>query len=443
MKTLEMLQNLKAESGTNKKLDLLKSYLIENPVLQDVFHLALSSESTFGIKKIPEYTPSTTQPYLALSAALETLAERFATNEETGNERISHFTRMLEMMREDEAKVLEMVVQKKLDCGISVTNANKVLSNKIPEFKVMLCSKNEKKTLDKIKLEDMILQTKLDGMRVIVSIDHNGIVKYRTRQGKEFVMADKYTEYFSRYTGYVFDGEAVIKKDDEILDRKTGNGIMNSIRQGKASDEDMDSVVLALWDMVSYDGFFEGQDTTPYRKRFADMQSNNLLNLMSFIMLPLTFGEVTSEEEITKFYELNIAGGEEGIIIKDGSKPYEAKRVKHQIKMKAEESADLIVVGVEEGTGKNEGKLGALVCETADGLLRVNVGIGFSDAQRIALWDINKLDEPFVSSIGKIVEVTYNEVIQSRGKEYKSLFLPVFVEFRTDKNVANTLEELK
>jgi len=443
MKTLEMLQNLKAESGTNKKLDLLKSYLQENPLLQDVFHLALSTELQFGIKKIPDYTPSKAQPYLALSYALETLVEDFATNKRTGNERIDSFKMLLEMSRPDDAKVLEMVVQKKLDCGISTTNANKCLSRPIPVFDVMLCSKNEKKTLDKIKLDDMILQTKLDGMRVIISVDNDGLVRYRTRQGKEFDMPEKYNQLFSQFVGAVFDGEAVIRKEGDILDRKTGNGIMNSIRQGKASQEDMNSVVFALWDMVSYDGFFKGCDAVEYKHRYWNMISLSELIDSDNIMFPLTRINVTSNEDINEFYELNRDKGEEGIIIKDGSKPYEAKRVKHQIKMKAEESADLIVVGVEEGTGKHKDKLGALVCETADGLLRVNVGTGFSDAQRLALWEINKLDEPFVSSVDKIVEVKYNEVIQSRGKDHKSLFLPVFVEFRTDKNVANTLEELK
>jgi ATP-dependent DNA ligase len=443
MKTLEMLQNLKAESGTIKKLDLLKSYLQENPILEDVFHLALSTELQFGIKKIPDYTPSKVQPYLALSYALETLVEDFATNKRTGNERIDSFKMLLEMSRPDDAKVLEMVVQKKLDCGISTTNANKCLSRPIPVFDVMLCSKMEQKTLDKIDYKDMILQTKLDGMRVIISVDHDSNVRYRTRNGKEFNMSAKYNELFSQFPGYVFDGEAVIKREGEILDRKTGNGIMNSIRQGKASEEDMNSVVFALWDMVTYDGFFAGIDPTPYVDRFNLMKNNLQLMTSLDIMFPLTHLTTKNFDDVTAFYDLNRTNGEEGIIIKDYTKPYEAKRVKHQIKMKAEESADLIVVGIEEGTGKHKDKLGALVCETADGLLRVNVGTGFSDAQRIALWDINKLDEPFVSSVNKIVEVKYNEVIQSRGKDHKSLFLPVFVEFRTDKNVANTLEELK
>jgi ATP-dependent DNA ligase len=440
MKTLEMLQNLKSVSGTNAKLDLFKTYLSQEPLLEQVFNMALSSEIKFGIKKIPDYIPSSidsSKCYLSLEAGLETAYSVFSTNEETGNERIDHFKLLLEMMHPDDAKVFEMVIQKKLDCGISVTNANKCLAKPIPVFNVMLCSKNEKKTLDKIKLDDMILQTKLDGMRVIISVDNDGLVRYRTRQGKEFDMPEKYNQLFSQFVGAVFDGEAVIRKEGDILDRKTGNGIMNSIRQGKASQEDMNSVVFALWDMVSYDGFFKGCDAVEYKHRYWNMISLSELIDSDNIMFPLTRINVTSNEDINEFYELNRDKGEEGIIIKDGSKPYEAKRVKHQIKMKAEETADLIVLDVEEGTGKNSSKLGALVCETADGLLRVNVGIGFSDEQREAIWNTRS------DVVGKVVEVKYNEIIRSRGNDKASLFLPVFVEVRTDKDIANTLAELK
>ena len=45
--------------------------------------------------------------------------------------------------------------------------------------------------------------------------------------------------------------------------------------------------------------------------------------------------------------------------------------------------------------------------------------------------------------IGRVVEVMYNAIISDKNKTVKSLFLPRFLSLREDKNVANTLVELK
>jgi hypothetical protein len=74
------------------------------------------------------------------------------------------------------------------------------------------------------------------------------------------------------------------------------------------------------------------------------------------------------------------------------------------------------------GSGKYSGKLGALECSNSDGSIYVSVGSGFSDEERdITDWH------------GKIVSVKYNEIIKSKGDKPDSLFLPIFVELRSDK----------
>jgi hemerythrin superfamily protein len=92
------------------------------------------------------------------------------------------------------------------------------------------------------------------------------------------------------------------------------------------------------------------------------------------------------------------------------------------------------VVDWEEGVNKYTGQLGALVCESADGKVVVNVGSGLSDKQR------KKFKPEFI--IGKIVEITYNEKIAKKDSDIFSLFLPRFMKIRDDKNVANDFEEI-
>jgi ATP-dependent DNA ligase len=126
-----------------------------------------------------------------------------------------------------------------------------------------------------------------------------------------------------------------------------------------------------------------------------------------------------------------LSEGQEGIILKDAKSIWENKRSKGQIKFKGELETDLRVVDIQLGTGKYEGMLGAIVCESSDGIVKVNVGSGFNDEQRKTL-----------DYIGKIVAVKYNARIKNKQGE-ESLFLPVFVEVREDKNDADSSGEIK
>lgn len=94
--------------------------------------------------------------------------------------------------------------------------------------------------------------------------------------------------------------------------------------------------------------------------------------------------------------------------------------------MKATDTADLLCVGYNEGIGKYEGMIGSLICEgMIDGkLIIVNVGSGLNDNDRQR--DPHKY-------IGKTIEVAYNKVIQDSKTYQYSLFLPRFLQVRSDK----------
>ncbi len=117
--------------------------------------------------------------------------------------------------------------------------------------------------------------------------------------------------------------------------------------------------------------------------------------------------------------------GYEGIMIKDVDAPYLCKRRTFWMKWKPTITVDLEVVDMEEGTGKNKGKLGALVCKGTDQgvFIEVNVGGGLSDAQRIDFWTRKK------ELIGFIAEVKADVVTQNEQGGY-SLRFPRFVGFR-------------
>jgi DNA ligase-1 len=138
--------------------------------------------------------------------------------------------------------------------------------------------------------------------------------------------------------------------------------------------------------------------------------------------------DLDTPEGQSRYKEINaqaVAGGYEGIMIKDPEAPYECKRSVAWLKLKPFIEVSLEVTNVEEGTGKNVGRLGAFVCSGMDDgkLITVNVGSGFSDDNRIEFW--NSRD----SVIGNIVEVRADAVTQNQDGTY-SLRFPRFKGFR-------------
>jgi ATP-dependent DNA ligase len=143
--------------------------------------------------------------------------------------------------------------------------------------------------------------------------------------------------------------------------------------------------------------------------------------------------ECLGVEAANEVFQKLLADGHEGIILKDKSGKWEDKRTKSQIKFKGELECDLKIVALQEGTGKYENMLGAIICESADGVVKVSVGSGFNDAQRQSIGN---------AEIGKIVAVKYNARITNKQGE-QSLFLPIFVEVRYDKEVADASKDIK
>lgn len=425
---LTQLNNIASVSG-NEKLNLLKEYINSptGPLLEKVFHATYTSEINFYIRP-STFHHSGTSGQLSLNDAIDCVINKLSTRALTGNAAFEYYMSLTRIMTSDDAEVLNRILNRDLRCGVSTTTANKALTKPIPTFSVMLCGKNEEKNVRKINFKTKpFVQLKSDGLRIIVTVSDNGTVMFRTRNGKELQFPSM-VDQFKQFTGFAFDGEAIVKRDGEVLDRKTGNGILNSIQKGDMEFEP--DVVLVLWDMIKLDDFLQGYSKEPYESRFNNLEK--AIGNLSRVVLQESY-RVDSVKEVNDLFNKMLERGEEGIILKDSQAPYEAKRVNHQLKYKAELEADLVITGFEEGSGKYEGTLGAILVESADKKVKVSVGTGLSDDMRKYIWDNKE------SILGKIAAVKYNEVITSKGKDTKSLFLPVFLEIREDKDTADIL----
>ena len=430
----EFLNSLAENTSRNFKIDQLNAQS-DNETLREVIRLALDPFTQFYQRKIPEYTTDKHQTSLGQAMlALYDLKERVVT----GNAAIEYLRMLLSSVSADDAKVLERIIAKDLKCGVDVSTANKVWSGLIPEYPCMLCSPFEQKLVDKINFP-AYAQMKMDGMR-FNAIVRDGKCEFRSRNGKEILLLGNLEQEFIALAGSVdcvFDGELLVMLDGDhqFADRQTGNGILNKANKGTISAEQAAMVHATVWDLIPYVQFIDGYCQTPYSKRFSTLQAivdkqksdgKKIWTVTSTIVQTL--------EEAQEIFQGYLADGYEGIILKDGAGEWEDKRSKTQIKFKGELECDLKIVAVEEGKGKAVGMLGAIICESADGIVKVNVGSGFNDAQRKQYWKENLVD--------KIVAVKYNARIKNKTGE-ESLFLPVFIELRDDKDVADNSKVIK
>jgi hypothetical protein len=425
----EFFESLAANNSRNFKLDTLKANA-DNNLLKEVIRLALDPFTNFYIRKIPTYINSGYNR--SLSESIEMLSN-LSSRVCTGNDGIQFLTEILSNSREGDDKVIERIIKKDLKCGVSISTANAVWPNLIQEYPCMLCSQYEDKLVDKIKYPAYV-QVKADGMRFNAIVRGNS-VDFRTRNGKELDLLGNLIEEFiilADGKDMVFDGELLIKDNGVILDRKTGNGILMKAQRGTLSDKEASMVNAVIWDCIHYDNFIKDIDTNPYHERILYVTEYTLPEKISFVQNTVVF----NIEEARTIFEEYLSQGQEGIVLKDIYGIWENKRSKTQIKFKGELECDLKIVGIQEGTigSKYEGMLGALLCESSDGIIKVGVGSGFNDEQRKKFINDNL--------IGKVVAVKYNSRIVTKTGEH-SLFLPIFVEIRYDKDIADFSGDIK
>lgn len=428
-----ILEELRSDNSRLFKEGVLRRE-VGNLPLMAVLSAALDPYRQFYIRKIPEYTPTPEmcRPH-SLEGAMQHLSA-LSEREKTGNAGIEHLRMILSSLTEGDAKVIEHIIAKDLKCGVSEATVNKIWPGLIPTFPCMLASGFEEKLVDKIfkKSGKAIVQLKSDGLRC-AAIIQGGKVSYRSRNGKPIdILGELDADLISMVgndTNWVVDGEMlVVDENGNILPRKTANGILNKANKGTISKEEASRVIMKVWDIIPYMNFQEGLWEVSYSTRLEIL--SDYIEAAKPQKISLIESQVVeSLEHARQIFNEYIARKEEGTILKDPLGPWEDKRSKGLIKFKAELECDLRVVSIDEGTGKYAGMIGALQCESEDRLVKVGVGTGLTDEDR------NRDPSYFLN---KIVSIKYNEII-TNNKGEKSLFLPVYIEIRFDKDIADYL----
>lgn len=425
----DIVNELRSTGSRNEKIAILQENK-DHPHLKGFFQYALDEMKVFGIKKIPEYEERNETSNGLVDAFI--LLDSLQAREFTGNDAVEMLSEMLSSLPSDDAEILKLIVQKDPNCGVNHSTVNKVWGKgTVPKFDVMLCAGKNEKTLKKMDWP-AIAQTKFDGMRVIFVVDPDrGIVTGHTRSGRVLDTFGLFDNELLALTNEIGNGTLVL--DGELIDtvssRKASNGILNKCLKGTATADMLESFMFYCWDFVPYENFKDGKWSISYKTRYSMLRDSDFSSRKDRVLVP-NFEWINNPEHAEDAAKARYDAGEEGIILKNPNSGWEGKRVDHHIKYKAELEIDLEVIGVHEGTGKYRGQLGHITCRTNDGGLVTGVGSGFSDEERDKYYTEN--------IVGSIVAVKYNEVIEKKDEDVKSLFLPIFVEIRSDKSEADS-----
>lgn len=439
---IDIIKQLEAEPSKNAKIDILKEN-INNRILRQFFLMALNPHMKFGIRQIPDYTYVNTE--LNLSEAMQ-LLYRLKPGDLTGHAGIDHLVSILTRVHPKDADLIERIIQKEVACGVSYKTINKIWKKLIPTTPYMRCKSAVTKHYEKIEYP-AIVQKKANGL-FLNNIFREGTVKVESRNGKELTMLGVFDDLATAHN-LVIHGEGLVLKegrkiDDEgaFLDRQTGNGIINKAIQDTISIEEANRIIVECWDLVPYEDWVAGKCDIPYDERFHALKEL-IKHSDQNKLIVIETKEVNDFAEAAKYYNELLVRGEEGAVLKNYSGLWKDHTSPNQVKMKVKDPADLKCVGTYRHSQDTvtRGKkvidstnwIGGLNLESADGVIKVNTGSGLTDEDRQR--------EPSYY-IGKIIELEYNEITLDKSTGQMSLFLPIYVTVRDDKDEADDYQTI-
>ena len=431
-----IIEKLEADNSRLAKESILLDAMNEG--LDEFFEgvkMALDPLYTFGVKQVPTKDTVISGQGCEWKIFVE-LAEKLNKRELTGHAARDAINLVMSSATAEQWNgFYRRILIKDLRCGVSEKTVNNVAKKNgfdkymVPVFTCQLAhdsANHEKKMVGPKQIE-----IKLDGVRVLTVIK-DGKVEMFSRNGKQFhnfghIIAEIEAVLKEKPAPYdlVLDGEVMSANFQDLMKqvhRKSG---------GVAKD-----AVLHLFDMIPLDKFLEGKYEVEQSKRsqyvwhWVEANKDALEHVQA---LDWEDVDLSSPEGQDRFVELNKAavdGGYEGVMIKDQQAVYECKRSHAWLKAKPFIEVTLKVVAVEEGTGRNEGRLGAIIVEGEDDgyNYHLNCGSGFTDSQRDQFWTDR------TNLIGSLVEIRADARTQSQDSDTYSLRFPRFKTFRSDEN---------
>ncbi len=420
---IRLFKQIQETSSLNDK----KSIIIankDNEIFKECLRFLLDRNivtgiSTKKIKKKVKPSSELSPYYLCIHSTFKDVIDYLKDNN-TGKDDDIYEIQVFLHGHEEDREFYEQMITKTFRLGADAKLVHKCIPGLILTFDVMLGT-----PIDKVKLkgnEWISISRKLNGTRCAFISN-----KCMTRQGKEYKGLDHIISDLHKLglKNCFVDGELLYKNKEGLSDSEAfqkGTGIAMS------KDDDKSNLKLVIFDVFPLEEFWTGKSKESYYERKQMLLEikediNSFKEVLNVEVVQMCY-EGTDHSQIWKWLDYAEENDWEGIILNLDT-PYECKRTKNLIKVKKFFNCDLKCIGIEEGSGRNKGTLGALVCDYKGN--KVNVGSGFSDKDRKRIWQQPE------DIIGKIIAVKYKEETKNKDGGI-SIQFPIFETVRFDKD---------
>lgn len=408
---LDTLLQIEHTSGTNAKIDLLKSQK-DNTSLKHILEFTLNPYIRTGIGETKLEKLELGEIPKEQEWSLPGLFDYLQDNNTGRDEDVAKVKKFITQQDPEYQEILSKIFTKTLNIGISEKTVNKVWSDLIPSFGIQLAHRFED-YLDKLENKEVFITEKLDGNRCFAKVE-NHICTFYTRSGRVIEGLDDIGNELSRLIEGWYDGELISKSFNATQSQ--------TLRKGKKKN-----LVFNIFDFLLLGEVRDQHCIHGYGERriFLEKIFYGIEKFQFVKLVPLIARGKFEQSWIMGILDDYTSQGSEGIML-NLDQPYEFKRSENLIKVKKMYTLDLKVLHIQEGSGQNKGKLGNIVVDYKG--YAVGVGSGFSKEQREYYWQHPE------DIIGKIVEIkAFEETTNKNGT--KSLRFPVFQKIRKDKDI--------
>jgi len=260
---------------------------------------------------------------------------------------------------------------------------------------------------------------KLDGVRCVAVPAPDGMKLY-TRNGKAIAGAEEVLTDLAHLHAIapdiVLDGELIAAPKAGETRQQTYERTRADVRAGR------NGLVYHVFDIIPASEFNARRSATPYRLRRQKLDSLMDacpdLNAVNLVPVLYTGHDIAA---VRALMDSIVQQGGEGVMLNRTDVPYQFCRSSALLKCKPHKDADLRIIGVKEGTGRNAGRAGSIIVDYHG--TPVGVSSGLTVSLREDIWQHQN------AYIGRVVTVRYyEESVNAKGR--RSLRFPAFVELR-------------
>jgi DNA ligase-1 len=320
------------------------------------------------------------------------------------------------------------VIKRDLKLGIQAATLNKVFGESfVPKFDVML-AESYADNCEFVKGKEFIITEKLDGVRCLLMFN-DGVQTFFSRQGQAISGLVELTDQ-SKYLpkDFCYDGELLLENKGGLPSKD----LYRATVKITSSDNEKSGLIFNLFDMAEKRAFLRGEDSTAAsvrKKRLHELLLSVADKCPNIKEVPICY-QGTDTCKIDEFLQEFTLKDGEGCMVSISDGTYQCKRTKNLLKVKQFNTADVEVLELEEGSGANRGKLGAVIVRFIGPngeYYTCRVGSGFKLEERDFFW--KNPDQ----IRGKIIEIGYFELSRNQNDENYSLRFPTFKYVRNDK----------